>query len=71
MTRKTNARGKLTTAIKPIVEVMPSLATDQKSAAISEIHRSHRLHAIGVTEWSCFCFNTGLSELIRSSNAAA
>ena len=39
--RNTNARGRLTTAISPSVAAMPTRATDQKSATISEIQRSH------------------------------
>jgi len=43
--RKTKGRGRLTTAINPMVAAMPTRATDQKSATISEIHRSHSRHA--------------------------
>ena len=44
--RKTNARGRLTTPISPCVAVTPSFATAQKSAMISDSHRSQIVHAI-------------------------
>ena len=45
--RKTNGRGKLTTPMRPSVDTTPTRATDQQSATISEIQRSHNRHGIG------------------------
>ena len=40
--RKTKNGGRLTTASRPSVEVIPSVPTDQQSATISLIHLSQR-----------------------------
>ena len=40
LTRNTKTRGRLTIPMSPSVEATPTLATAQKSAMISEIHRS-------------------------------
>ncbi len=39
--RKTKNAGRLTTASRPMVDVIPSFPTDQQSATISLIHLSH------------------------------
>ena len=51
--RNTKGRGRLTTPISPIVETTPTRATDQKSATISEIQRSHSRHTKGSRAVPC------------------
>ena len=71
-TRKTKARGRLTTPIRPSVEVTPTRATDQKSATISEIQRSHIVQRSRLGSPSrCRPCNAVRSEGRRSRSAAA
>ncbi len=70
--RNTNARGSETTPIKPVVAATPTRAQDQKSATISEIHRSHICQGKRSSPLpTCRARNSGRNEGTKSSSAAA